>query len=125
MVRGDFKVVTHPDRQPAVDFITRSAQGPFIDTGVDVLMRTQPGNPPVTERVYLAKDTVIQLASLLEVAGTSLPSEGQVAHWIAQGKLEGMREGLGDDLADVARTLGRWLDDAGVAREPVSGGVGL
>lgn len=116
MVRGDYKIVTHPDRQPAVDFLTRSAQGPFIDTGVDVLMRPQPGQPPIVERVYLALDTVKQLASIFGVAGGGQAfTADREKQLIATGKLEALKEGLGDELADVGRTLRRWLDDAGIS----------
>lgn len=50
--RGDLKLVTHPDRAPACDFITRTTVGPFVDTGVDVLLRSQPGLPVQVERVH-------------------------------------------------------------------------
>lgn len=117
--RGDFKLVKSPDRQPAVDFITRSAEGPFVDTGVDIRLRSQPGMPVVVERLYLSVSTVRFLA---EVAGLSFGESEQdredvasyEARLIAQGKLDGLREGIGDDLANVARTLREWLDAAGV-----------
>lgn len=116
--RGDMKLVTHPDRSPAVDFITRSSEGPFVDTGVDVLLRTQPGNPIVTERVYLARNTIRQLAQLAGIESDAADTASdQEAHFIAQGKLEGLKEGLGDDLVNVARTLRRWLDAAGVGND--------
>lgn len=113
MPRGDFQLVTHPERAPAVDFLTRSAQGPFIDTGVDVILRTQPGNPVITERVYISVATIGHLAQLAGISG-GVEDLNRDAHLIAQGKLEGLKEGLGDDLADVAHTLRRWLDSAGV-----------
>lgn len=117
--RGDFKLVKSPDRQPAVDFITRSAEGPFVDTGVDIRLRSQPGMPVVVERLYLSVSTVRFLA---EVAGLSFGESEQdregvasyEARLIAQGKLDGLKEGIGDDLANVARTLREWLDAAGV-----------
>lgn len=109
-MRGDFVVVTHPDRQPAVDFITRSAQGPFIDTGVDVLLRSRPGEPVRTERVYLAKDTVAQLARELGIVADDGTTAAREASLIAQGKIEGMKEALGERLGDVVRDLGRTLD---------------
>lgn len=117
--RGDFKLVKSPDRQPAVDFITRSAEGPFVDTGVDIRLRSQPGMPVVVERLYLSVSTVRFLA---EVAGLSFGESEQYredvasheARLIAQGKLDGLKEGIGDDLANVARTLREWLDAAGV-----------
>lgn len=115
MSRGDFQLVTHPDLAPAVDFLTRSGEGPFIDTGLDVLLRTQPGNPIIKERVYLAVSTIRQLAQMAGIVG-EVADNSRDAALIARGKLEGLNEGLGDDLANVARTLDRWLDDARVSR---------
>lgn len=66
MARGDYALVTHPDKQPAVDFVTRNPAGPFVDTGLDVRVRPRPGAIEVTERVYLAESTIRQLS---EVAG--------------------------------------------------------
>lgn len=116
MGRGDFELVTHPDKNPAVDFITRSSQGPFVDTGVDVLFRPQPGLPVVTERVYLSVFTIQQLAQVVGITaeGEQSFTQEREKQLIAVGKLEGLKEGLGDDLANVARSLARWLDDAGV-----------
>lgn len=114
MTRGDFKLVTHPEKAPAVDFITRSGEGPFVDTGVDVIMRSQPGNPVITERVYLSVATIRNLAQIAGVGGDGEAfTEEREAQLIAHGKIEGMKEGLGDDLADVAHTLRRWLDAVG------------
>ena len=116
--RGDMKVVTHPSLAPAVDFITRSSVGPFVDTGVDVLLRSQPGTPVVTERVYLAFSTIRQLAKMAGLGGSAAEKESAAeyeARLIAQGKLDGLKEGIGDDLANVVRTLREWLDTAGVS----------
>lgn len=122
MPRGDFALVTHPDKQPACDFITRSTVGPFVDTGVDVLLRPQPGMQVQTERVYLAVSTIAALANVADVAvGTSSSSERE-SQLIAIGKLEGLKEGLGDGLVDVARTLARWLDAAGVGSDRLGDG---
>mgnify|MGYP000853084519 CR=1 FL=1 len=114
MTRGDFKLVTHPEKAPAVDFITRSSVGPFVDTGVDVIMRSQPGNPVITERVYLSVATIGHLAQLAGIDGDATITPAREKQLIAQGKLEGLREGLDGQLADLGRTLRRWLDDAGV-----------
>lgn len=116
--RGDLKLVTHPDRAPACDFITRTTVGPFVDTGVDVLLRSQPGNPIITERVYLSVSTIRQLAQIAGLgAGDSESEQESIAEYearlMAQGKLDGLKEGLGDDLANIARTLRQWLDTAG------------
>lgn len=125
MSRGDFTLVTHPSRNPACDFITRSTVGPFVDTGVDVLMRSQPGNPVITERVYLSVATIAALAQAANVEVSTSGTLNRDAQLIAQGKLEGLREGLGDGLVDVARTLRRWLDDAAVGSDRVGGASAL
>ena len=118
--RGDMVLVTHPDRQPAVDFITRSSEGPFVDTGLDITLRSQPGLPVVTERLYISVPVIRQLAQIAGLSFGEDTAEREVAveyeaRLKAQGKLEGLREGLGDDIMDVARALNRWLDSAGVA----------
>ena len=120
-MRGDYAVVNSPDRAPAVDFITRTAVGPFVDTGVDVILRSRPGEPLKTERVYLSKSTIEALYSLVGDLdlGTTPQREAQL---IAQGKIEGLKEALGERLGDVVRDLGRVLGalDGGSA---VSGGT--
>lgn len=117
--RGDFKLVTHPDRSPACDFITRSTVGPFVDTGVDVTLRSQPGNPVQTERVYLSVALIESLVVLIGVSNGTGGSHERDAELVARGKIQGLNEGLGDALVDVARSLDRWLDDAGVPRHRV------
>lgn len=114
MTRGDFKLVTHPEKAPAVDFITRSSVGPFVDTGVDVILRSQPGNPVTVERLYLSVATIGHLAQLAGITADATVSPEREKQLIAQGKLEGLREGLDGQLVDLGRTLRRWLDDAGV-----------
>lgn len=114
MPRGDLKLVTHPEKHPAVDFITRSGAGPFVDTGVDVMMQPQPGMQFVSERVYLSVNTIRQLAQVAGIKSEQGVSAEREAQLIAQGKLEGLKEDLGGDLEHVARTLGQWLDAAGI-----------
>lgn len=112
-MRGDFELVTHPQLAPAADFITRSTVGPFVDTGVDVILRTQPGMPVQRERVYLAVGTIAHLAQVSGVGGHEGITKEREAQLIAIGKLEGMKENLGGNLADVAHTLRRVLDAVG------------
>ena len=52
-------VVDAPALQPAVDFITKSPNGPFIDTGLNVTFEMR-------GRVYLSVETIKEMA---EVAG--------------------------------------------------------
>lgn len=118
-MRGDFKVVTHPEKAPAVDFITRSAIGPFIDTGVDIQLRSQPGNPVIVERVYLAQATVKQLAQMLGLAGRAAHDPARDAQLIAQGKLEAVKEHIDGDSARVLDLLVDYARrSAGVAVDP-------
>ena len=87
--------------------MTRSGQGPFVDTGVDIGFR--PELRGRTERLYLSVDTIrylAQVAGLTEQAATPEREE----QLIAKGKLEGLKEGLGGDIDVVASTLRRWLD---------------
>lgn len=88
MPRGDYQLVTHPELAPACDFLTRSTVGPFIDTGVDVLMRPAPGKEFQRERVYLAVSTVGAMAKLAGIGGIDATS-GREEELIAKGKLEG------------------------------------
>jgi hypothetical protein len=125
MSRGDFKLVAHPEKAPAVDFLTRSGVGPFVDTGVDVLLRSQPGLPVQVERVYLSAATIHQLAQMVGVNAQAGVSEEREQQLIAQGKLEGLREGLDGQLVDVAGTLRRWLDGAGLGSTDDRGSSGL
>lgn len=125
MTRGDFQLVTHPEKNPAVDFITRSSVGPFVDTGVDVLLRPQPGMQIIQERVYLSVATIGHLAQLAGITGESHTTPDRERQLRAQGKLEGLREGLDERLADVGATLRRWLDDAGVGGSDAGGSSGL
>lgn len=125
MTRGDYKLVTHPELHPAVDFITRSSVGPFIDTGIDLQIRPQPGASISRERVYLSVATIAQLAELAGVVSGNAISPEREKQLIAQGKLEALREGLGERLDDVAGALGRWLADAGNVGRHAGGSSGL
>lgn len=121
MSRGDFKLVTHPEHQPAVDFLTRSGEGPFVDTGLDVFVRTMPGTAPVKERVYLSVPTINQLARLVGVVQTPAEAALHEKKLIAQGKVESLKEGTRERLVSLASDLHRLLDDAGVRADAVAG----
>lgn len=112
MSRGDFRIVTHPEKAPAVDFVTRIGTGPFIDTGVDVIMRSQPGQPVVTERVYLAEATIRQMAQMLGLSGSITADPARDEALIAHGKLEAMKENLDGDAARLFGGLAGLLHDS-------------
>jgi hypothetical protein len=124
MGRGDYKIVTNPERSPAVDFLTRSGQGPFIDTGVDVLLRSQPGNPVITERVYLSVSTIRQLAQLAGISGAVQHDPVRDAALIAHGKIEAVKEHLDGDSAYVFGALVALLHDAELLAELAGTEVG-
>jgi hypothetical protein len=103
------QVTNAPENQPAVDFLTGSAVGPFVDTGVKAT--DQFGR--IIGHIYLSKATVLALADLFE---TDRPDQSQE---YARGFLDGTREAIGGNLAAVASDLRRYLDVVA----PVSDGV--
>jgi hypothetical protein len=120
MARGDFALVTHPEHAPAVDFLTRTGEGPFVDTGFDVFVRRVPGGPVIKERVYLSVHNISQLA---ELAGSVQTSSGRTLHeekLIAQGKVEALKEGLGDRITALAADLRSLAVSAGLGSDPLA-----
>jgi hypothetical protein len=105
------QITNAPALHPAVDFLTGSAVGPFVDTGVDA--NDQFGR--LIGRIYLSKATVLALADLFE---TDRPDQSQE---YARGFLDGTREAIGGNLAAVARDLRRYLDVVA----PLSDGVAV
>lgn len=53
------RVVEHPELLPGCDYLTQTASGPFVDTGLDI------DDLANTGRVYLSFDTIYDLAQLL------------------------------------------------------------
>lgn len=90
-----------PTLQPAVDFITKSPNGPFIDTGFNVTFEQR-------GRIYLSVETVKEMA---EIAGLleNKNAEQKVLHDTAtynRGYEDGLKEGnelLGKLTAAVER----------------------
>lgn len=102
---GRFKVVTHPELQPGVDYVTSSGVGPFIDTGRDITFGERK-----LGRIYLSKDTVAEMARELNLMGNSQATEEALQSAYITGKLDGLRETFGGDIIRVVDTLERWLD---------------
>lgn len=100
---GRFTVVDAPALQPAVDYITSSAVGPFIDTGRDIDFQGRK-----IGRIYLSADTVREMASELGIISGGAAEEALQNAYIT-GKLDGLRETIGGDLYRVVDTLDRWL----------------
>jgi hypothetical protein len=113
-----FEMTNAPTLQPAVDYLTRSSIGPFIDTGRDAPMASGRGK----DRIYISLDTLKHMA---DVAGiTNKPSQGDLDEAYRRGVLDGIKHDLGGDLSRVVDTLERWLPlaravdaPAGVAQE--------
>lgn len=97
------QIVGAPTEQPAVDYFTGSAQGPFIDTGLYATDR-QTGRR--FGRIYLSADTVRHLASLLDEEPTPTSKNSNYA----VGYLDGVKDVIGPDLVRTADSLRRWLD---------------
>lgn len=99
-----FKVVDAPVLAPAVDYVTGTAVGPFIDTERNVI--DQAGR--ILGRIYLSKDTIREMAHELGLIGGHADRSALEAAY-HRGKLDGTKEELGGDLYSVSATLGRWL----------------
>lgn len=100
---GKYKIVDAPELQPAVDYVTGSGVGPFIDTGRDITFGDRR-----LGRIYLSKSTVAEMAAELGITGGSATDEALQNAYVS-GKLDGLRESLGGDLYRVVNTLERWL----------------
>lgn len=105
------QVVTHPEMSPGLDFLLRTANGPFVDTEISVMVRRNPAGLPIKERIYLSFDLIRQLAQVAGIVdqASSLSEESL----IARGKLEGMKEVLGERALELAADLRRLFDDVG------------
>lgn len=97
-----WSVTDAPTLQPAVDFITKSPNGPFIDTGLNVTFEMR-------GRVYLSVETIKEMA---EIAGLleNKNSQEKSLHDIEiynKGFKDGLKEGtdLSGKLSDIRRHL--------------------
>jgi len=105
---GRYEVVEHPTKLPAVDYVTNSGIGPFIDTGRDITFGER-----IIGHLYLSESTVREMAQELGITSTATQKQIQAAYM--KGKIDALKEGLGDDLVRVVDVLTRWLGalDAG------------
>lgn len=83
-----------PTLQPAVDFITKTPNGPFIDTGMNVAFEQR-------GRVYLSVETIREMA---EVAGLLDAKNAQEASLY---DLEIYNKGYKDGLNDGEELIGK------------------
>lgn len=99
-----FKVIDAPTLAPAIDYVTGTAVGPFIDTERDIV--DQAGR--ILGRIYLSKDTVREMAQELGLIGGHA-DKASIDEAYHRGKLDSLKEELGGDIHAVSATLGRWL----------------
>lgn len=90
-----------PTLQPAVDFITKTPNGPFIDTGFNVTFENR-------GRIYLSVETIKEMA---EVAGLLESKNAQEKNLHDEGNYNrgyeaGLKEGA-DLLAKLSAVTGR------------------
>lgn len=111
-----YVVVENPTQLPAVDFLTKSAVGPFVDTGVDAKF----GERKVGH-IYLSKSTIAELAELIGITNTATEQQLEAAY--NRGKFDALQEGLGDDLSRVADAFTRW--GAALAADPAGSSADL
>lgn len=126
---GRFRLIDAPLLSPGVDYISRAAHGPVVDTGVDIRLNpivvldpksTDP-RPAINQRLYLHPDTIRELA---QVAGVleHAPEGGVLRELEAynRGYADAVKERVGDQLLELAGRLGdlaavwRADDDSGV-----------
>jgi len=107
------RIVEGPEEYPAVDYLTGSAVGPFIDTGVYAVNR-ETGRR--FGRIYLSESTVRYLNSLFD-ADPVAQAERRNRDY-AEGVLDGTRDVIGPDLVRVADSLRRFLDRVAPVEPP-------
>ena len=98
-----FEMTSAPTLSPAVDYLTRSSVGPFIDTGRDAPMASGRGK----DRIYISLDTLKHMADIAGIV--SRPSTEALDEAYRRGVLDGIKHDLGGDILRVIDTLDRWL----------------
>jgi hypothetical protein len=96
-----WSMVDAPTLQPAVDFVTKSPNGPFLDTGINVI-------PEMRGRVYLSVDTIREMAEIAGLLETKNAQEKNL-HDIDvynHGYKDGLRDGE-ELIGKLATTIGR------------------
>ncbi len=108
-----FTVVTAPAQSPGVCYITRTAVGPFIDTGIDM-------STTVIDRgrLYLAVDVIREMAQIAGLfdEGKPVSVELQEKQWYDRGYNEAIKELKSDAINNyVQRVFIDSSSDAGDA----------
>jgi hypothetical protein len=111
-----YSVVTAAFMMPGTDWVTKSPNGPFIDTGVDIKFNER-------GRLYLSVETVREMA---EIAGlfdvVPIAQAAEMAEQYELGRSAGIKEDLNGRLGSIVDQLvssALVLRDAGVRVEGV------
>lgn len=113
-----WSIVTAPTLQPAVDFITKTPNGPFIDTGLNVTFEMR-------GRVYLAVATIKEMAEIAGLLDSKTAQEKSVhdTQTYNQGYEAGLKEGtdligkLNSVISRIDRSVGDTADSVTVVDE--------
>lgn len=111
-------------QMPGVDFITKSPNGPFIDTGY----RINFGEWKSGSHVYLSIDTIREMAEELGLFGEAKQESvlAQEVAWYNRGYGDAVKENIGGELRDIVDRLGNvsdiiaGLDRLVVGQEPAA-----
>src|SRR5690606_16861659 len=91
-----FAVTNAPEMAPGNCWITKSAAGPFIDTGADVQLAER-------GRLYIAVAAIREMA---EIAGLFADTEEKIEAAYNRGYEEGTRDTVGNDIRSAVERLG-------------------
>lgn len=109
-------MIDAPDKNPGVDYLTRTSVGPFIDTGRDAPAQSGRG----LDRIFISVDTLKHMADIAGI--TAGPTEGAVNEAYRRGLVDGIESatgrGLVDLVADLDRVTALLHDLADAQREP-------
>lgn len=100
-----------PTLLPAVDFVTRSPNGPFLDTGINLTVESK-------GRVYLSVETIREMAEIAGILETHNAQEKKLheTEIYNTGYRDGLKEG--NELVERLTTIGGFI-------APHSGGAAV
>lgn len=104
-----FSVIETPILSPGHCWISKTTDGPFIDTGVDVgRMHIERG------RIYLSVEVLREMARVAGIIGEgkSVSAELKEKEWYDKGYSDALKENYGDLLARLADRVGPSILDA-------------
>jgi hypothetical protein len=104
-----FSLVKTPILSPGHCWISKTAEGPFIDTGVDVgRMHIERG------RIYLSLEVLREMARVAGILdeGKSASVELKEKEWYDKGYSDALKENYGDVLSRLADRVGPSILDA-------------